>query len=362
VTASVRLQDCCEIVAGGRQGLTGKDFVNDGFPAFGAGGVNGLLESFEFDRPAVVLSAIGARCGKCFLAEGRWSSLANTQLIFPDPSRVDVRYLWYQLNDERSWHRSGSAQPFIKPSDVKRRTVYLPPIEEQRRIAAVLNEAGELRTKRETSLALINSLNESIFLDMFGSGAYGRESLGDHLAFLTSGSRGWARYYADSGAPFLRIQNVLKDQLDLSDVAWVEPPENAEARRTRVRRGDVLMSITADLGRTCVVPPEVEGAFINQHLCLMRTETLEPRFLSAFLTSGDAVMQIRRKNRAAVKAGLNFDDVRSLQIPIPPLTEQQAFADRAAEVDRQREALEVDLGRWHELFASLQHRAFVGQL
>lgn len=288
-------------------------------------------------------------------------------LIRVRPTGADPRYLLHYFAEQASSGAFARKSRGVGIYHLGREAlaaslVPMPPFEEQRRIAAVLDEAGELRTKRETSLALIDSLNESIFLDMFGSGAYKRASLGDHLAFLTSGSRGWARYYADSGAPFLRIQNVLRDRLDMTDVARVEAPENAEARRTRVRGGDVLMSITADLGRTCVVPPELDGAFINQHLCLMRTETLDPRFVSAFLTSADAVVQIRRKNRAAVKAGLNFDDVRSLQIPVPPLPEQRAFAVRAAEVDRRREALEVGLAGFHELFASLQHRAFVGQL
>jgi type I restriction enzyme S subunit len=94
--------------------------------------MNGFLPDYEFDEPAVVLSAIGARCGKCFFAEGKWASLANTQVIFPDPARADAKFLWYQLNDERRWHRSGTGQPFIKPADVKAQRVVLPPLPEQR--------------------------------------------------------------------------------------------------------------------------------------------------------------------------------------------------------------------------------------
>ncbi|HEX7549250.1 MAG TPA: hypothetical protein VF579_01610, partial [Candidatus Methylomirabilis sp.] len=123
---AVTLQDFCRIVQGGRLGLSGNDFVAHGYPAFGAGGLNGYLSVHEFDEPAVILSAIGARCGKCFYAEEKWISLANTQLIFPDPDRADCKFLWFQLNDERRWHRSGTGQPFIKPSDVKTHCVFLP--------------------------------------------------------------------------------------------------------------------------------------------------------------------------------------------------------------------------------------------
>jgi type I restriction enzyme S subunit len=124
------LGDFCQIVQGGRLKLSGNDFVAQGIPAYGAGGLNGYLDVSEFDCEAVILSAIGARCGKCFHVSGYWTSLANTQIIIPDPDRADSRFLWHQLNDEKRWHRSGTGQPFIKPSDVKVHKLFLPPLEE----------------------------------------------------------------------------------------------------------------------------------------------------------------------------------------------------------------------------------------
>ena len=164
----ISLSSIAEITQGGRLKLSGNHFVEDGFPAYGAGGLNGYLEVAEFNRPAIILSSIGARCGKCFYVEGEWTSLANTQLIFPDLSRVDAKYLWYQINDEASWIRSGTAQPFIKPSNVKGRRVRLPPLAEQRRIAAILDKADALRAKRREAIAKLDQLLQSVFLDMFG--------------------------------------------------------------------------------------------------------------------------------------------------------------------------------------------------
>lgn len=169
-TQSVHLGQVATIIQGGRHRLSGNHFVKpqSGYPAFGAGGLNGYLPTFEFEEAAVVLSSIGARCGKCFLATGRWTSLANTQVILPDPARADVRYLWYQLNDESSWLRSGTAQPFIKPSTVKAREVFLPALNEQRRIADILDKADAIRRKRKEAIALTEELLRSVFLDMFG--------------------------------------------------------------------------------------------------------------------------------------------------------------------------------------------------
>jgi len=126
----IALQDFSDIVQGGRHKQSGKHFVEHGFPAYGAGGLNGYLRDFEFEKPGIVLSSIGARCGKCFLpSEGPWSSLANTQIIFPDPDKADIKFIWYQLNDEASWIRRGTGQPYIRPADVKTRLVYFPPLD-----------------------------------------------------------------------------------------------------------------------------------------------------------------------------------------------------------------------------------------
>lgn len=151
--------------------------------------------------------------------------------------------------------------------------------------------------------------------------------LGDHLEFLTSGSRGWSQYVRESGAMFLRIQNVGHNRLDLDDVAYVDPPPGAEAQRTRVQAGDVLLSITADLGRTAVVPAGLGPAHINQHLAILRVRNFDPRFVAAYIALGPGRYQLAKLDRLGVKSGLNFDDIRSLEIPLPPLPEQRRIAD-----------------------------------
>ena len=179
--------------------------------------------------------------------------------------------------------------------------------------------------------------------------------LGELLSFLTSGSRGWAKHYSDSGDIFLRIQNVGRNQMLLDDVAFVDAPDSAEARRTRVEPGDVLLSVTADLGRTGVVPEGIGRAYINQHLVILRVTGIHPPFLSAFLASPEGQKQVMGRNRHAVKAGLNFDDVRSFNIPLPPLAEQRRIAevlDRAEALRAKRRAALAQLD-------SLIHSVFV---
>jgi type I restriction enzyme S subunit len=130
----------------------------------------------------------------------------------------------------------------------------------------------------------------------------------------------------------------------------------------RVQVGDVLLSITADLGRTAVVPEGLGEAFINQHLSILRSSKIEPRYLSAAISSRGGQIEIQAKNREGVKAGLNFDDVRSLKIPDADIHLQRAFAARVTEIDRLKANHRAHLAKLDALFASLQHRAFRGEL
>nr|WP_281370131.1 restriction endonuclease subunit S [Naumannella cuiyingiana] len=145
-------------------------------------------------------------------------------------------------------------------------------------------------------------------------------------------------------------------------MAFVSAPETAEARRTAVQPGDVLLSITADLGRTAVVPDGLGRAFINQHLAILRAPSVAPRYLADFLSSPAGQREILGKDRGATKAGLNFDDVRSVTLPIPPLKLQTDYAERVDRINAQRATVLAAIEAGEGLFNSLQVRAFRGEL
>lgn len=288
----------------------------------------------------------------------------------PDRNQVHARYLYHWLRKNRPYLESlGNGATFkeLSKAVVSRIEIPLPPLSEQRRIAEILDQADALRTRRRAVLAQLDTLTQSIFLNMFGYPAtiletWPNRKLGELLDFLTSGSRGWAKYYAESGDMFLRVQNLGRDELLLGDMAYVNAPDTAEAKRTRAEPGDVLLSITADLGRTAVVPEGIGAAFINQHLSILRSTAIIPRFLSAFLASPAGQRQIAARNRNGVKAGLNFDDIRSFLVPVPPAKLQEEFMRRASAVEHLKSFHRSSLVYLDALFASLQQRAFGGEL
>lgn len=258
-------------------------------------------------------------------------------VIRVNEERLNPKFLYHWLQtdlfvSDMISKATGANYPAVSDRLIKESKIPLPPLAEQKRIADILDKADGIRRKRQQAMDLADEFLRATFLDMFGDPVTNPKGwpvnvLRDNLKFLTSGSRGWAKYYSDTGQMFIRIKNVGNNELLLEDMAYVQAPSNAEAARTRVQLGDVLLSITADLGRTAVVTDEIGGAYINQHLALLRLDTTElnPQFLSAQLGSKAGLSQFLSLNKSAVKAGLNFTDIKQFKIINPPLSLQNKF-------------------------------------
>jgi type I restriction enzyme S subunit len=188
--------------------------------------------------------------------------------------------------------------------------------------------------------------------------------------FVTSGSRGWAKYYSDSGAIFLRVGNLDHGtiDLDLSEIQHVVAPANPEADRSRVKRGDLLISITAELGMVAVAPESLGEAYINQHVAMGRsTDLIDKNYIGWYFACEHAgKKQLESLRRGATKAGLGLDDIRSVYIALPPLAEQHrivAEVDRRLSLIREVEGqVDVNFIRLERLRQSILKRAFSGQI
>jgi type I restriction enzyme S subunit len=389
---SMRLSDLCKVITKGTTPTTlGYNFCDKGVgflrvQNIGNGRVNYERDTLFIDerthetlkrsqvQPGDVLVSIAGTIGRAGVVPENAPALNCNQAVAivranGSVFRPFLRH-WLESSDAQRQMLGAMVTGTISNlslTQVGNLQIPLPPLTEQRRIAAIMDKAQAVQAKRRAALAQLDALPQAIFLDVFGDhttilGRWPTKNLGEILEFLTSGSRGWAAHYADSGNLFLRIQNVRYDELLLDDIAYVNPPDTAEAKRTRVQPGDVLLSITADLGRTAVVPEGIGTAFINQHLSILRTKAIAPRFLSAFIASPVGQRQVSGRNRQAVKAGLNFDDIRSFVVPLPPTKLQGDFVRRVAGVEKLSTVHRASLAEMDALRASLQEGAFRGQL
>ena len=271
----------------------------------------------------------------------------SVAVLKPKPEIVYNRFLMHYLQSMRPYLEQksrGVAQKGIYLKQLSNLSIILPPLDEQRKIAAVLDKVSDLIAKRRRQLEKLDEMVKSRFIEMFGNpksnpNSYPISQLSEYIKFMTSGSRGWAQYCVDNGSEwFITIKNVKDCRISIDNMQPINAPDNAEAKRTKVQEGDLLISITADLGRTGVVTKEIadHGAYTNQHLTCIRLnkEILNPMYVAFFMESPAGKEQFESKNQSAVKAGLNFNSINSLRLLVPPLELQNQFAAFVAQTDK----------------------------
>lgn len=170
---------------------------------------------------------------------------------------------------------------------------------------------------------------------------------GDLCEYVTSGSRGWQQFYSDSGALFIRAQNIKTDKLLLDDEAFVDLPNKAEGTRARVLRDDILITITGgNLAKTAVVDDDFEEAYVSQHIALTRlVDTGLAKWIHMALTTDKGPRGTLLSYSRGDKPGLNLPNIRSVPIPLPPLAEQAALVERVEALMTTCRALESEIAQ-----------------
>ena len=191
-------------------------------------------------------------------------------------------------------------------------------------------------------------------------------NLGEFASNITSGSRDWAQYYSDTGDKFVRMTNLARDGVKISenDMKFVSiPHDSTDGKRTALKNGDILISITAELGKIGLVPNGFGTAFINQHLALVRlkTATASSTFVAYALSSKKLNQKLNSLNDAGAKAGLNLSTIRSIPILLPPLPEQKKIAAILSTWDRAIEGTEKLLANSQQQKKALMQQLLTGK-
>lgn len=276
--------------------------------------------------------------------------IENGQINIP---RFDY-YLIKSLNLEEMV--SKNAQPLITASNIRDSKVAIPSdVMERQQIANFLDhetaKVDALIERQQQLIILLKEKRQAVISHAVTKGLNpgapmkdsGIEWLGEvpeHWGvskakylfdFITSGSRGWAGYYADEGKLFFRIANLTRDTVNtkLDSVQKVLPPSGSEGERAVIKFGDILISITADLGSVCVADKEVVGGYVSQHIALCRpnSRVRAARWMAYSFLSDSAKKQLLGAGYGGTKIQLSLEDIKDLWIAIPPAMEQFDLAD-----------------------------------
>ena len=360
----VMLKDVCAINMGQSPDSNNYNDTGDGVPFFQGNADFG--ERYPVTRkwcsvptkmaaPDDILISVRAPIGAMNYAKEDCCIGRGLAAITPDKSKVSPAFIFWLLkgkNAELNSKGTGSTFKAISRKVLEETMIPEIPLEKQKEFSEILERVYGVIQARKEELKKIDDLIRARFVEMFGDPKinpkrYPVSELSEYIEFLTSGSRGWAKYCTDDGIEwFITIKNVKDCRISVNNMQPVNAPDNAEAKRTKVQEGDLLLSITADLGRTGVVTKEIaeHGAYINQHLTCIRLNKaiLNPLYVAYFMESAAGKEQFEYKNQSAVKAGLNFNSINSLCIMIPPMNTQEEFVSFVAQVEKSKVVSEAE--------------------
>ncbi|PIP09159.1 MAG: restriction endonuclease [Syntrophobacteraceae bacterium CG23_combo_of_CG06-09_8_20_14_all_50_8] len=175
---------------------------------------------------------------------------------------------------------------------------------------------------------------------------------------------GGEKVYKREGRPFLRSQNVGWGALLMEDIAFIDDETHETFKGTEIESEDVFINITgASIGRSAVADARVEKGNVNQHVCIIRTnkDELYPIFLNYFLLSKSGQLQIDSFQAGGNRQGLNFGQIRSFRLPLPPLPEQRAIAGALGDVDALIGALDRLIAKKRDLKQAAMQQLLTGQ-
>lgn len=299
-------------------------------------------------------------------------------VVRPESGRADARYLlhmlrqpWIRVAGER--RMTGSAgqrrvpQEFV--ADLK---VRLPSLDEQRRIAELLDRIDTLRDTRTRALNQLDELSRGIFMEMFvlDGPSHPVASVGD-IANRSKGSIRTGPFgsqllhseFVDSGVAVLGIDNAVANEFRWGERRYISEDKYWRLSRYRVYPGDVIITIMGTCGRCAVVPAGIPLAINTKYLCCITLdhEKCLPEYLhSYFLMHPVAREYLNRAAKGAIMSGLNMGIIKDMPVCLPSTSDQRQYVARRSEVRRIQEVQQRALGELDALFASLQHRAFRG--
>lgn len=378
-----KLQDCATIIAGQSPESKYYNSTGEGIPFFQGKADFGELypkvrvycsSPTKIAQYNDILLSVRAPVGPTNLSPGTVCIGRGLAAIRPDDS-LDLKYLLYYFRyfeTQLSAKGTGTTFKAINQKLIKNLEIPIPPLNEQSRIVARIEELFSELDKAvdtlKTTKEQLEVYRQAVLKDAF-SDFEKKDSIRNLTMVVTSGSRGWAKYYSNSGALFVRIGNLTHSGIDIDfrDIQHITPPDNAEGVRTRLQPNDVLVSITADLGSIGFVSEKVEEAYINQHIALVRFQNpVQGRFMAWYLRSEYGQKDLLKNKRGGGKLGLGLDDIRDTPVPIVDNVTATEIVDKVEEqlsvCDSIEKTVDTALAQADAMRQSILKQAFEGTL
>ena len=371
----VKLGDICEILDSQRIPVTAANRKAGIYPYYGANGVQDYVNDYIFDDELVLLAEDGGNFGSkdrpiAYRVSGKcWVN--NHAHILKPKAGLNVDYLCYSLMFyDVSDIVNGATRQKLNQAAMRKMQIPLPPLEEQKRIADILDKASNLIDLRKSQLEKMDLLIKSKFIDMFGDPitnykGWGVKKLIEVTNKIGSGStpRGGKGSYIEEGISLIRSMNVYDGRFKYDELAYIDLVQAKQMDIVTVFDSDVLINITgASVARSCVVPKNVLPARVNQHVSIVRCiyEIINPIYLNRLFISDSFKNVLLAVGGAggATREAITKQQLEKLDIPIPPIELQTQFAAFVEQVEKQKAVMQQSFEKMETNYKALMQEYF----
>jgi type I restriction enzyme S subunit len=334
--------------------------------------LNMLATNFRFTPKHVLYGKLRPYLNKVVLPN--FDGVCTTEIltILPNEEKLDRTFLWAILLSPTfvNWATSqisGANLPRLDPKLLAEYEIPLPPLTEQKRIASLLRRADRLRHLRRTARDLGESLLQSVFLEMFGDALTGKNPkiplvpLETLCTKITDGTH-VTPTYVESGVPFISIKDLTSTpgKIDFSNTKFISREEHEKiSKLSNVERNDILYTKVGSYGIAQIVDTDREfSIFVSVTLLKPDKSKILPKFFEVVMNSSFVKKQADMLVSGIGVPDLHLREIKTFQIPLPPLSLQEEFAGVAARVESLRGRMSEGERQVEGLFESLLAESF----
>jgi type I restriction enzyme, S subunit len=341
-------------------------------PVYGANGEKHRTDKFYFDKPSIIIGRKGS-AGEINLTEPKFWPLDVTYFVTFDEYQHDLRFLFYLLTTLDLPSLAKGVKPGINRNEVYSKVAKVPPLPEQQRIVAILDEAFDAiataKANAEKNLQNARALFESQLHAIFTQrdASHVSRKLDEVCEEITVGHVGpMAKHYMDSGIPFLRSQNIRPFRVSLDNLVFIDETFHQSLAKSQLRPGDVAVVRTGYPGTAAVIPDELPVSNCSDLVIVRPSPDADAHYLALFFNSRDGKKLVKGQLVGAAQKHFNVTAAKQVAISFPPVAEQRKIVRKIEEFGLDTQRLESiyqqKLAALEALKKSLLHQAFNGQL
>lgn len=363
-----RLGDICEILDSKRVPVTAADRRPGPYPYYGANGVQDYVADYIFDDELVLLAEDGGNFGSkdkpiAYRVSGKcWVN--NHAHVLKPKQGLDVDYLCYSLMFyDVSGLVNGATRQKLTQADMRKMEIPFPPLEEQRRIAVLLDKVSDLIVKRRAQLDKLNLLVKARFVEMFGTEHEFRRWPCGKVADVADVCVGVVikptQYYAEEGVRAFRSLNIGPMYVKDNDWIYFSQEGHLKNQKSVIHKDDVLVVRSGAPGTACVATEEYDGCnAVDIIIARPDTNKINPVFLAMFTNLPHGMNQIQERTGGAAQQHFNVGGYKALNIIMPPLDLQNEFASYFEQSSKSKLTIQQSLDKLEILKKALIQECF----